>query len=102
MRTIVLDASKWRTVIDFYRALLPTIGAPEWHGTNINALVDSMIVGGINTLEPPYTVKVVGTSALPKAVLDEVELARAAFAEGRREFRERKGQDVEVNFEIYP
>ncbi len=102
MRTIVLDASKWHTVMDFYRALLPAIGAPEWHGASIDALLDSMIWGGINTLEPPYAVKVVGTSALPKAVLAEVELARTALAKERQEFRERKGRDVEVEFEICP
>jgi Barstar (barnase inhibitor) len=102
MRTIVLDASKWKSVPDFYGALLSAVGAPGWHGRNVNAVVDSMIWGGINTLEPPYTVKVVGTSALPIVVLEQVELARTALSEAREEFRERKGRDVEVSFETYP
>ena len=31
MRIIELDAAKWKTVLDFYHALLASIGAPKWH-----------------------------------------------------------------------
>ena len=40
MRIITLDASRWTTAKDFYNAVLLAIGAPEWHGRNINAVVE--------------------------------------------------------------
>src|SRR5271169_4718699 len=102
MQIIMLDGSQWKSYEDFYRALFAALGAPDWHGDNVNALVDSMIWGGINKLEPPYTVRVAGTKNLPKEVHDEVELARLALSEGRQDFRERKGRDIEVSLETYP
>ena len=42
MRIIELDAAKWKTIIDFYDALLASLGAPEWHGKSPDALIDSM------------------------------------------------------------
>jgi RNAse (barnase) inhibitor barstar len=42
MRIIELDAENWETAIDFYKALLPALGAPEWHGYSPDALIDSM------------------------------------------------------------
>lgn len=65
MKTVLLDASKWKTPIDFYNALLPTLGAPEWHGRNLNALIESMIWGEINAVEPPYAVEIHSTENLP-------------------------------------
>jgi hypothetical protein len=50
VRTIDLDASNWKTIDDFYDALLPELGAPDWHGHNANALNDSVIWGGINAV----------------------------------------------------
>lgn len=45
MRVIDLDGSGWGRPDDFYDALLPELGAPEWHGHNPNALNDSVIWG---------------------------------------------------------
>jgi Barstar (barnase inhibitor) len=100
MRIIELDATEWKTVVDFYKALLASIGAPEWHGISPDALVDSMIWGGINAVEPPYTIKISGAAKLPKDVRDEVELAKQVLADGRVDYRSRRGDDVEVAIEI--
>jgi hypothetical protein len=54
MRIIELDTLNWRTGLDFYRHLLAALGAPKGHGHNLNAVVDSMIWGGMNTVEPPF------------------------------------------------
>ncbi|MBC9884143.1 barstar family protein, partial [Bradyrhizobium sp. INPA01-394B] len=43
---------RWR---DFYDALLAALGAPEGHGRNLNALIDSMVWAGMNAVEAPYT-----------------------------------------------
>lgn len=102
MRIIDLDATKWKTVIDFYKALLASIGAPPWHGVSPDALVDSMIWGGINAVEPPYTIKIAGVGTLPEEIRDEVELAKRVLADGREDYRSRRGGDVEVAIEIEP
>lgn len=102
MRTIELDATKWKTIIDFYDALLAAVGAPKWHGKSPDALIDSMIWGGINAVEPPYTVKISGAETLPKDVRDRIELIRQVLAEGRMDYRSRRGGDVEVAIEIEP
>lgn len=48
-----LDASAWKTPNDIYAALFKALGSPDWHGDSPDALIDSMIWGGINELEPP-------------------------------------------------
>jgi RNAse (barnase) inhibitor barstar len=97
---INLDAAYWKSVDDFYDALLAAIKAPKEHGRNLNALVDSMIWGGINALEPPYTIRISGVSALPKQVHDEIDMAKQDLARGRKDFRSLRGDDVEVAIEI--
>lgn len=46
MRIIDLNAENWKSILDFYDALLPALGAPAWHGHSVNAIIDSMIWGG--------------------------------------------------------
>ena len=80
MKVIELDASGWLTPLDFYEALLASLGAPEWHGRNINALIDSMIVGDINSVEAPYRVVVTGLNKAHEDAFDELIQAFAALA----------------------
>jgi hypothetical protein len=96
---IELDATNWTTVPDFYHALLSALGAPAGHGRNINALIDSMIWGGINEVEPPYSVRIHGVATLPEDVRDHIELAKFYLLKARTDFRARRGHDVEVEFE---
>jgi hypothetical protein len=100
MRIIELDATKWKTADDFYDALLASIGAPKEHGRCVNALVDSMIWGGINAIDPPYTIRISGSAHLPKEDRDQIELAKRVLAEGRKDCRSRRGGDVEIAIEI--
>jgi RNAse (barnase) inhibitor barstar len=100
MRFMELDARNWATIDDFYAALLTSVGAPEWHGRNANALVDSMIWGGINAVEPPYTIRIHNTNDLPKAVAGAIEQAQFALADARADFNRQEGHDVEVQLEI--
>ena len=97
MRIIKLDASGWKTLLDFYEALLVALEAPHWHGRNINALIDSMVYGGINGIEPPYTVLVTNLTDVPKAVCEEVSYTVSAIQEARQERFENQGVDVEVS-----
>ncbi len=89
-------------MLDFYNALLPALGAPKWHGESVDALIDSMIWGRINAIEPPYTIRIVGTQKLSKDVRDHINLVKEDLAGARKEFQERQGKDAEVNFEIEP
>jgi hypothetical protein len=102
MRIITLDGKNWKTISDFYDALLAAIGAPSWHGDSPDALIDSMIWGGINALEPPYTVRISGVGTLPKDVSDEVERAKWAIGQGRKDYQKQEGGDIEVAIEIEP
>lgn len=102
MRTIELDATRWKTVLDFYHALLASIGAPEWHGMSPDALIDSMIWGGINAVEPPYTVRISGLAAAPKEVRDHVELVKDALVDARIYRKRHNGDDVETSIVTAP
>lgn len=102
MRIIQLDASKWKTVPDFCRALLAAIGAPERHGKSPDAFIDSMVWGGINAVEPPYTIRISGAAMLPKDVCEYIQLVKQAIARGRLDYQSREGGDVDVSIEIEP
>ncbi|MGI9105804.1 MAG: barstar family protein [Pyrinomonadaceae bacterium] len=43
---------------DFYDAFFQAVGAPDWHGRNLNALNDSIGTGDINKIEVPYIVRI--------------------------------------------
>jgi|EndMetStandDraft_6_1072998.scaffolds.fasta_scaffold582523_2 RNAse (barnase) inhibitor barstar len=100
MRIIELDGRSWRTAVDFYEAILAALEAPDWHGRNINALFDSMIWGGINGVEPPYTVRISGTAGLPQRVQEELEAVCNSIGEQRDQFRAQKGRDVDAYIEV--
>ena len=100
MKWIDLDASGWTGALDFYDALLLALGAPEWHGRSVAALNDSMIWGGINAVEPPYTVRIAATGTVPDEVICNVKQVKECLAEARAEFRERRGYDVVVELEL--
>jgi RNAse (barnase) inhibitor barstar len=102
MRIIELDATKWKAVLDFYDTLLAAIGAPKWHGKSLDALVDSMIWGGINAVEPPYTVQISGLSAAPAEIRDHVQLVSDVLVAGRIYRKRHTGDDVEVSMVIAP
>jgi len=90
-----LDADGWKSASDFYRDLLSAVGAPRWHGTGIDALIDSMVHGGINTIEAPYTVRIANLSRAPIEVGQEVANAIAAIAQAQ-------GERGDIQFEIRP
>jgi len=58
MKELVLNGSEWRTKDDVYDAFFAAVGAPEWHGRNLDALNDSIGGGDINRIEVPYRVAI--------------------------------------------
>lgn len=99
---IDLDARPWKTMDDFYDALLKAIGAPDWHGRNVNALADSMICGGINLLEAPYTIRILYVKSLPEAVRAHVSAAADTIQMVRDDVCRRTGTDVKVSLIFGP
>jgi RNAse (barnase) inhibitor barstar len=65
MKDIVLDASAWRDRDDFYYALLPALGAPDWHGRNLDALNDSIAGDDISAVRLPFRIKITNASSVP-------------------------------------
>jgi RNAse (barnase) inhibitor barstar len=82
MQSILLDASGWRSPDDFYSALLPKLGAPDWHGRNLDALYDGFS-GGINRLEPPFAVQIEGAEQLPSDMMAFLCKVSAVFEDAR-------------------
>jgi hypothetical protein len=100
MRIVELDAQNCTSVLSFYDALLRAIEAPRWHGHSIGALIDSMVWGGINGLEPPCRIRVTGSHALAADVRTEILEIAGALMGGRADHVRREGTDVEISLEI--
>lgn len=97
----LLDAKGWKSTLDFYDALFVVIGAPKWHGCSPDALVDSMIWGGINDSEPPITILIERLSDAPKEVREHVQLVADDLRSARKGWREaHNGADIEVAMTI--
>ncbi|WP_179504647.1 MULTISPECIES: barstar family protein [unclassified Sphingomonas] len=79
-----LHATAWKSSGDFYKALLATLGAPDWHGHNLDALGDSIFTGDINKVSPPFRIIVHKTSTLPGDLRATLLMAAQMFEEGRR------------------
>jgi RNAse (barnase) inhibitor barstar len=66
--------SDWYWAQDFYSAFFLAVGAPEWHGRNLDALNDSIAGGGINKIEVPYRIVIRNApheNEMAKQVLNE-------------------------------
>jgi hypothetical protein len=100
MKTIEIDASGWKTTLDFASALKAALGSPDWHGTRAAAFIDSMVAGGINTLEPPYVIKVVNTAGLESEVMKFIQDVSAWVEDTRVRRLARTGEDVAVSLQI--
>lgn len=99
-RMIDVSAASWQTVLDLYRNILGRLDAPDWHGESIDALIDSMIYGGINGLLPPYVIRGHDADSLPAHVARELACLAQAIADARIERKERTGIDVDVGIDV--
>jgi hypothetical protein len=100
MRVIALDAEGWKSPTDFLQSLAGALGSCEGHGMSPDAFVDSMIWGGMNSIEPPYTVQISNLNSAPKEVTDYVSLTISAIRKGRHDRFQRRGEDIEVNISV--
>lgn len=73
MQEIALSGAHWTTPNDFYEALLPRLGAPDWDGHNLGALWDSITGGDLHSVNPPFRIQISGLDVMPsecKALVD--------------------------------
>lgn len=94
MDEIPLDGRSWRTANDFYKAYLAAVGAPDWHGRNVDALWDSLTAGDINRRNPPFRARIAGLTEMSADARQMVERFAAFAAEARA-----AGHAVEVEYE---
>lgn len=78
VRKLFLDASQWKTTEVLYQSFFTAVGAPAWHGKNFDALKDSIVTGGINKIEVPYSLVIENFGEMPRSI--------RAFAEQFVEF----------------
>ena len=76
-----LDATQWRSAEDVWAALLEALGAPRWHGHNLDALVDSLRGGDLNATNPPLAVHVLGLGTAAPAARAEAHRIATVFAD---------------------
>ena len=82
---IALEAYSWTTQDQFYDELLPQLGAPAWHGRNLDALWDSITSGDINRVNPPFEVVLRGLERCPQDLRSHLRRFAELMDEARRE-----------------
>jgi hypothetical protein len=94
MQIIELHAERWVTATDFVNALKEAIGAPDWHGSSLDAFLDSMIYHDeINALKSPYKIRISGVENAKPEAQDAIRLlARLINERGASD----RGTDLEV------
>ncbi len=95
MQRLELDASGWGEPLDFISALKLAIGAPDWSGNSVAALIDVMIFDGQTQVTPPYRVVITRAHALPADVLEEVFALRSALITAVR-YDDRSDVGIEI------
>jgi hypothetical protein len=94
MQIVELHADDWVTAIDCVNALKKAIGAPNWHGSSVDAFLDSMIYhDDINALKSPYTIRIGGVDKAKPEAQDAIRrLAQLINERGASD----RGTDLEV------
>jgi RNAse (barnase) inhibitor barstar len=64
VESIDLDGTTWTRADDFYSAYFAAVGAPEWHGRNLDALWDSLTGADINLRNPPFRIRITGSARM--------------------------------------
>ena len=92
MKVIRLDGTGWRSPEDFYSALLPALGAPAWHGRNLDALEESLRDDDINAVRLPFSVEVTGVRNATADMREFLAMVATLF----RDVRDKDGADVSL------
>lgn len=95
-KKIKLDARDWKVADDVYESFLTAVGAPRWHGRNLDALNDSIANGCINSVEIPYTIVIKHVDKMGQ----EAFVMTRKFVELIMDLNERDEMPVWIQFEV--
>jgi RNAse (barnase) inhibitor barstar len=70
---VLLDGRSWVSTDDFYEAVLTALGAPVWHGRNLDALDETLRAGDVNRLNPPLDIEIRGMDSMGEDARKTVE-----------------------------
>ncbi len=73
VRELVMNAVAWTSRDDMYSSFFEAVGAPPWHGKNLDALWDSFRGGQINKIEVPYRLVFKNYGALSASLKNDAE-----------------------------
>jgi hypothetical protein len=82
--------------------LKQALGSPAWHGDSVDAWIDSIVYGRINTVETPYLIRITGIANCSDTLRDEITLLADEIQRARAWKVKHYGEDVEVSFQIEP
>ena len=85
MSAVVVDWSQINSRAAFFELALPQLGAPEWHGKNLDALSDSVIGDDLNELKSPYTVQFRNADKITDDLLEFSRQVSDIFAQASEE-----------------
>ena len=69
MSEIHLSGKEWRNPDNFWDDFLSAVGAPKWHGRNLDALSESISSHSFSRAGTPYRIVVSGVRDLPKSIV---------------------------------
>lgn len=95
MDDIHLDGRSWQSADDFYAAYLRAVGAPEWHGHNLDALWDSLTGGDINQRNPPFRIRILGLGQMGPEAKQTMERFASLVEQARAE-----GHQIELELSV--
>ena len=85
---LVIDWAQIKDKDCLYDTLFEQLNSPSWHGRNLNALRDSVIVGDINGVEPPYKVLIRNENEIAEGLIELAEGVKEVFVDASRENEE--------------
>ncbi len=99
-RVIEIDATGWKTILDFYDAVYPAIEAPKDASRSLDALLEYMIWYDMGALRPPYEIVISNLGGTPPDVVKHVEFFRKCLGEARYEYWRQNEKLINVHLEI--
>ena len=85
MKRIFLDLTDCRTQAGINETLAAALGAPEWHGRNLDAWYDSIVSDDMNAVRSPYVLVITGHGSLSPSLAKYVQKLASLFDDARKE-----------------
>jgi RNAse (barnase) inhibitor barstar len=95
-REIMIDATEFKSIMDFIDALKAALKSPAWHGASVDAFIDSIVYGSINEIEPPFKIIAINTNHLASDLRIQIHHFLDAIADAA----DHEGKASVIRFEI--